>query len=92
MAEPVVSRQLERNGFRLGVQIRNDILHTDGTTNAHHDCLVAVVDGDEERRLGHIDVERSEYDLIVAVHTDRLLQSSQMTTTASVANHYWHAR
>lgn len=60
-------------------------LHTDGAANADNDALMVVVDGNEERRLGDVDMEGSENDLIVTA-TDRLFQSGQVTSAARVAD------
>ena len=45
---------------------------------------MVVIDGDEEGRLGDVDVEGSEYDLIITA-ADRLLQCGEVTPAARVA-------
>lgn len=86
MSKPIFNWLLKRDGFSLGVKVGDDILHRYGAADAEDDGLVVVIDGHEEGRLGHVDVERGVYDLVVAAAAS-LPQRRQMASAARVADH-----
>lgn len=65
---------------------RAKYLHADGPSNADHDALVVVIDGNKERRFCYVDVEGSKYDLVVDM-PDGLFQRGQVTSAARISHH-----
>ena len=56
---------------RLHWSVTKLYLHADGASNADHDALMVVVDGDKKRRLRDVDMEGSENDFVINT-TNRL--------------------
>lgn len=83
VAQPIVTRRLQRQNFALGIQIRKNVLHAKGTTYADHNRPMCVVDGHKEGRLAHIHVIGGVNDIDVA-QLERLLQRCIVAQAAIV--------